>query len=140
MYKALAFLIGIIIAFMVSINGLLANMTGPYFSNFVYHLSGFFLILIVFIIQKAKTFRLKDIPVIFFLPGALSVLVVVLNNICINELGVTLTIAISLFGQIIISGLIDNYGLFHMPVIKFKKEKLIGYSFIFIGIILMVLL
>ena len=140
MYKLLAFWIGIIISIMVAINGLLAYITGPYFSNFTYHLLGFFLIMIVFIVRKQKKFRLKEIPFIFFLPGILSVLVVVLNNVCINQMGVTLTVAISLFGQLIISGLIDNYGLFQMPVIKFRKEKLIGYSFISVGIILMILL
>lgn len=140
MYKALAFGIGTIIAIMVSINGLLATITGPYFSNFIYHLLGLFLILIGFIVKKNKEFNLKVIPIIFFLPGILSVVVVVLNNICISQLGVTLTIAISLFGQLIISALIDNYGLFKMTIIKFRKEKLIGYSFISIGIVLMILL
>ncbi|MGD9678356.1 MAG: DMT family transporter [Vulcanibacillus sp.] len=140
MYKGLAFFVGIIIAGMVSVNGVLASMTGPYFSNFIYHVLGFILILIVLIFKKQKKFQLKEIPLIFFLPGILSVLVVVLNNVCINKMGVTLTIAVSLFGQLIISGLIDNYGLFQMPVIKFRKEKLIGYSFILVGIVFMILL
>lgn len=65
---------------------------------------------------------------------------VVLNNICFSNLGVTLTLALSLFGQLIMSNLVDHFGLFNMPKIKFKKEKLIGFSIITLGIVVMTIL
>lgn len=140
MYKGIAFNAGIIIAVMVTINGMLGESTGTYFSNLVYQLTGLLIILLIAIFSKRDKIILKSIPIIFFLPGLLSVVAVVLNNICFSNLGVTLTLALSLLGQLIMSNLVDHFGLFNMPEIKFKKEKLIGFSIISLGIIFMIIL
>ena len=140
MYKGLALITGILVAIMLSFNGLLAGILGSYFSNFVYHLTGFIIILIIYIFKNTDKLQFNQLSLIFFLPGVLSALIVLLNNFCVNQIGVTLTIAISLLGQLIMSGLIDNFGLFKMPVIKFKKKKIFGYSIMITGIIFMILL
>ncbi len=140
MYKGLALLTGIFVAIMLSFNGLLAGLLGSYFSSFVYHLTGFIIILIIYVFKRKNKLNVKDLSLIFFLPGFLSAILVLFNNISINQIGITLTIAVSLFGQLIMSGLVDNFGLFKMPVIKFKKKKLFGYSVMLFGIIFMILL
>ncbi|QZY56426.1 DMT family transporter [Crassaminicella profunda] len=138
MYKSLALKTGVLLAIMLFFNGMLTKITGAYFSNLIFHLIGFLFILAICIVRKNQWFYFREIPIIFFLPGVLSVLTIVLNNICIPKLGITLTIGISLFGQLIISNLIDHFGLFEMKVNKFKKEKLIGFAIILVGIFAMV--
>ncbi|MDZ5034504.1 DMT family transporter, partial [Clostridium perfringens] len=85
-----------------------------------------------------KFSNLKKIPLLLFIPGILSVITIFLNNICIPKIGLTLTIGITLFGQIIMSSFVEHFGLFGMPINKFKKEKLLELSIISIGMIFMI--
>jgi transporter family-2 protein len=138
MYKNLAVLAGILVAILIFFNGLAAKAIGLYNSNLIYHFIGLVIILIVAFVKKNKGFSLRKIPLIFILPGILNVTTVVLNSVCMNQIGITMTIALSMLGQLIISNIIDHFGLFSMPVVKFKKKKLIGFSIIGLGVLAMV--
>lgn len=54
MYKNLALINGVILAIMVFFNGMLASRTGPYMSTLIYHILGFFFIIIISIIKKNR--------------------------------------------------------------------------------------
>lgn len=138
MYKNLALINGVILAIMIFLNGMLANITGPYMSTLIFHIIGFILIIIISIIKKNRLSNLRKLPLMFFLPGILSVITILLNNISIPKIGLTLTIGITLFGQLVMSSLVEHFGLFGMPVNKFKKEKILGFSIISLGIIVMI--
>lgn len=138
MYKNLALINGVILAIMVFLNGLLASITGPYISTLIYHLLGLLLIILISIIKRNKFSNLKEIPLIFFLPGILSVVTILLNNIAIPKIGVTLAVGVGLFGQLVMSSLVEHFGLFEMPVNKLKKGKILGLSIISLGIIVMI--
>ncbi|WP_454053046.1 DMT family transporter [Clostridium sp. Marseille-Q7071] len=140
MYKNLALINGAILAIMIFLNGMLANITGPYMSTLIFHIIGFILIIIISIIKKNRLSNLKKLPLMFFLPGILSVITILLNNISIPKIGLTLTIGITLFGQLVMSSLVEHFGLFGMPVNKFKKEKILGFSIISLGIIVMIIM
>ncbi|WP_434296178.1 DMT family transporter [Clostridium sporogenes] len=45
-----------------------------------------------------------------------------------------------LFGQLVISTLIDHFGLFGVQVNKMRKEKILSFSLIITGLIFMILL
>lgn len=138
MYKNLALINGVILAIMVFYNGMIANITGPYMSTLIFHVLGFSLIIVLSIIKKNKLSNLKQVPLVLFLPGILSVITILLNNISIPEIGLTLAIGVTLFGQLAMSSLVEHFGLFGMPVNKFKKEKILGFSIISLGIIFMI--
>ncbi|ARC84188.1 hypothetical protein U732_716 [Clostridium argentinense CDC 2741] len=138
MYKNLALINGVILAIMIFLNGMLANITGPYMSTLIFHIIGFILIIIISIIKKNRFSNLRKLPLMFFLPGILSVITILLNNISIPKIGLTLTIGITSFGQLVMSSLVEHFGLFGMPVNKFKKEKILGFSIISLGIIVMI--
>jgi len=138
MYKNLALINGVILAIMVFFNGMIAKITGPYMSTLIFHLLGLLLIIIISLISKNRLTSLKQIPFIFFLPGILSVITILLNNISIPQIGLTLSIGVTLFGQLVMSSLVEHFGLFGMPVNKFKKEKTLGFSIIALGIIVMI--
>ncbi|TCO74610.1 DMT family transporter [Marinisporobacter balticus] len=140
MYKGLALKSGVLLAMMLFLNGMLGGVIGPYYSNLIFHLIGLLLICMIAVIRKNQWVKLNEIPKMFFLPGILSALIVLLNNICIPKLGITLVVGISLFGQLIVSNLIDHYGLFEMEVKRFKKEKLVGFSIILVGMFAMLFL
>lgn len=140
MYKNLGIITGIILAIMLFFNGMLASITGPYMSTLIFHVIGLVIIMIISIVTKNKISDLRKIPVLFLLPGVLSVLTIQLNNICIPKIGITLVVGISLFGQLVMSNIVDHFGLFGMPINKFKKEKIIGFSIISFGIVAMIII
>jgi transporter family-2 protein len=138
MYKNLALINGVILAIMVFFNGMLASITGPYMSTLIYHVLGLLLIIFISIIKKNRFSNLKEVPLIFLLPGILSVITILLNNISTPKIGVTLAVGVGLFGQLVMSSLVEHFGLFGMPANKIKKEKILGLSIISLGIIFMI--
>lgn len=138
MYKNLALINGAILAIMVFFNGMLASIIGPYMSTLIYHVLGFILIMMISIIKKNRLPNLKSLPFIFFLPGILGVITILLNNISIPQIGVTLAVGVGLFGQLVMSAIVEHFGLFGMPVNRLKKEKTLGFSIISLGIIVMI--
>ncbi|WP_074042181.1 DMT family transporter [Desnuesiella massiliensis] len=138
MYKNLALINGAILAIMVFLNGMQSSIIGPYMSTLIFHVIGFILIIIISIIKKNRLSNLKEIPFMFFLPGILSVITILLNNISIPQIGLTLAIGVTLFGQLVMSSLVEHFGLFGMPINSFKKEKILGFSIISLGIIVMI--
>lgn len=138
MYKNLALINGVILAIMVFLNGMLASITGPYMSTLIYHVLGLLLIIFISIIKKNRLSNLKEVPLIFLLPGILSVITILLNNISIPKIGVTLAVGVGLFGQLVMSSFVEHFGLFGMPANKIKKEKILGLSIISLGIIFMI--
>lgn len=139
MYKLLAFQNGVFLALLIFLNGMMSNIVGTYNNNLLFQFIGFILIIIVLCVKKNKTkIEFNKIHPMYFLPGILSVVSVVLNNICINNIGISLTIAIGVFGQLVISNIIDHFGLFEKIIHKFNKEKLVGFSIMLLGIIAMI--
>lgn len=139
-YKNLAVLNGILIAIMIFFNSVLSEKIGLYLSTLIYHILGFILILLVSVLKRNKLPKLSKIPVIFFISGILSVLVIFLNNLSSHKIGITLTAGMGLFGQLIMSTLVDHFGLFGVKVNKMRKEKILSFSLIIIGLIFMIFL
>lgn len=138
MYKNLTLINGVILAIMVFFNGMLSNITGPYIGTLIYHIIGLFFIILIALIKKNSFCNLKKIPFILFLPGILSVVTILLNNISIPQIGVTLAGGVGLFGQLVMSSLVEHFGLFGMPINKLKRGKVLGLSIISLGIIAMI--
>lgn len=140
MYGNLAVLNGILLAIMIFLNSVLSKKIGLYNSTLIYHIFGFILILLISIIRKNKPAKFNQIPIFLFIPGILSVLVIFLNSICSSKIGITLTAGMGLFGQLVLSTLIDHFGLFGMPVIKLRKENVLSFSIIIVGLIFIIIL
>lgn len=136
-YKSSAFLIGFLIAIMVTFNGTLSNNIGTINATFIIHLIGLITLIIFLKVTNRKILFSKEIPLLLFTGGLFGVVITVFNNICFSNLGVSLTLALGLLGQSITSLIIDHYGILEMDVRKFNKKKIYGFFIIFIGIIIM---
>ncbi|KEH89314.1 membrane protein [Clostridium novyi A str. 4540] len=137
MNKILSALIGMLIAVMITFNGELSSRTGNYLSSVIIHIVGLIITIGILIITKSKVKINKEVPIYMYNAGAIGVLTVLFNNITFSNLGVSLTIALGLFGQSITSIIIDHYGLLGMKVSKFNPNKLVGLFLIILGIIVM---
>ncbi|WP_238917359.1 DMT family transporter [Clostridium sp. YIM B02555] len=137
MYNLLSLLIGILISIMIAFNGKLSNGVGSYTSLLIIHAIGFFAILILLYCKKIKISFRNNIPLYFYIAGAISVFTVMFNNLSYSALGVSLPVALGLLGQLITSLAFDHCGFLGIPKVSFNKKKFIGLLFIIIGISIM---
>lgn len=122
---------------MIIINGTLAGLLGNYSSTVIVHIVGLIAVLIVALIKKQILFEIKNILFYLYSAGAIGVFTVLLNNLTFNRIGASLIIALGLLGQSVASILIDHFGLLEMKVVKYRKKKFIGLSFVVLGIVIM---
>jgi len=139
MYKISAVFIGILIAIMVSFNGVLSNYTDQYISILIIHLVGLIGVTAILIFKREKMKISKNIPLYLFSGGFLGVFMVFLNNLCFNLIGASLTLSLGIFGQLVLASFIDHFGLFGLSVYKFKKKKVIGFIIILFGLVTMII-
>lgn len=134
MYRSLAFVTGIILAVMISVNGGLSGYYGVFPATVIIHLVGTIFSLF-FTLNQYGWIKLTGFkPVWIYLGGAIGVFTVVFNNLAFSKLSVTNIIALALFGQTITALIFDHFGLLGMKKIPFKKTSLLGLSFSLFGI------
>lgn len=129
--------IGILASVMILFNGTLLNISGNFASSIIIHIVGLISIVLLILLRKSKFKLQRNIPLYLYGAGAVGVFTVVFTNISFAELGVSITLALGLLGQSVISILIDHFGFLGMKVIKFKRKKLIGLLIISLGIFIM---
>jgi len=139
MYKTSAIFIGILIAIMVSFNGVLSKLTNQYVSILIIHGVGLIAVILILIFKKKKFKIFKNIPLYLFSGGLIGVSMVFLNNLCFNLLGASLTLSLGIFGQLVLACFIDHFGLFGLNIYKFKRKKVIGFFIILSGLIIMII-
>ena len=137
MYNILALAIGALISVMVSLNSGLESYVGSTYSVVIIHAVGLISILIVAAIKKEKVVIKEAIPFYLFLGGIFGVMLTLVNVITIGSLGVALTTALAVFGQLVFSSLVDHFGLFGLTKYEFNPKKLIVFLIVFIGIVIM---
>lgn len=138
MYYFLSILAGLLTALMITFNGELTNVYGTYTASVIIHFVGLVFISIYMLYKKADFLPKKRLPLAYFLGGAIGVATTVFNNIAFGVLSVSAILALTLLGQSISSIVIDHFGLFGMQQERFNKKKLIGLSFVLIGIIIII--
>lgn len=140
MYKNLTALNGGLIALMLFVNSLLAAEIGPFLSSLVFYLVGFFILLGLWRSSERRGFHPWKMPLFYFAPGVLGVMTTIINNIGVQKMGVMLISGLALFGQLVMSAVIEHYGLFGMPKRCFKPQKAVGFALILLGILVMLAL
>lgn len=130
-------LIGLVVALMVFLNGVLSGYTNLYLSNVLIHTVGLVTILLIILVGRHKIKGLKTVPLILYGGGLLGVSNVILTNYCFSYLGVSLTLALGQVGQFVASVIIDHYGLFGLKRIPFNRKKTVGFVIIGIGLVIM---
>ena len=131
---------GAFISVMLVQNGGLAEQFGNYRSSVIVHIVGLTCILLWMFLRREKFRWDKTTPPAYYLGGVLGVITVVTSNLCFFSLGVSLTLALGLFGQCLFGGIVDHFGLFGLPMVPFRKQHLISFGFIISGIAIMYLL
>lgn len=137
MYNILALVIGALISVMISFNSGLEGYVGSTYSVVIIHAVGLIAILIVAAIKKEKIVIKEAIPFYLFLGGIFGVMLTLVNIITIGGIGVALTTALAVFGQLVFSSLVDHFGLFGLTKYEFNPKKLVGFLIVLVGLVIM---
>ena len=137
MYNILALVIGALISIMISFNSGLEGYVGSTYSVVIIHAVGLISILIVAAVKKEKIVIKEAIPVYLFLGGIFGVMLTLVNIITIGGIGVALTTALAVFGQLVFSSLVDHFGLFGLTKYEFNPKKLVGFFIVLCGLVIM---
>lgn len=140
MHFLFSMITGILIAIMIVANGELASGFGIYSSTAIIHLVGLIFISIVYVLKKRPKQSAKKLPAYLYLGGLLGVGTIVFNNMAFGKISISAILALGLLGQSLAAIVIDQFGWFNMPKVAFRKRKLIGLSFVLLGILIMVTL
>lgn len=134
-----AFLSGVLIIFVNYFNSMMGAESSVFYAASYYHVAGFLVFTIILFIKKESFINLKELKLRYYLPGLFSVLTILIASFVMPIIGATMLLAFNLIGQTITSNLIDHFGLLEMKKRPLEKKKLIGYSIILLGIIIMFL-
>jgi len=135
---ALALMSGIMIAIMVTANGMLAESTSYWISLIIIHFAGLATAGIVLIVRKETRDIFGGIHFVYMLGGALGVFTILLNNLCVNNIGVTMTLGLALVGQIIASGIAEHFGWLGVHRKKLSFGKIPAYLLMAAGAAVMI--
>jgi len=120
-----------------SINGSLGKRIGVYESAFFSFLLGTVVLLVlVLVIGKGNLLSITEVPRWQMIGGILGVIVVTSMVVAVPHIGVASAVFAVMFGQIMISIVIDHFGLFNAPVIPFDMFRLAGILLTITGLLL----
>lgn len=134
MYFSLSAFAAVLISVMVAVNGRLSVAYGLYIGVLLIHAVGLLFTTGAAVIKKEKLFSVRGLPPAVFCGGIIGYFTVLFNNMATGRISVTAILALSLLGQAVVSLVIDQFGLFGMPVRKFRTAKLAGLAMVSAGI------
>lgn len=139
---ALTVLIGALMPVQAGINAQLTRLVQhPYLGALISFTIGTLVLSLVTLIQgfpSESLKRLTEAPPHFFLGGLLGALFVASSIFLIPKMGPTIMIAALITGQLIMSVIIDHYGLLGLPVIPVNPIRLLGVALLFVGVFLVI--
>lgn len=129
---------GVMIAIMVTANGMAAAILGTWVSLVVIHLVGLLTAGITLLLMKSMRDIINGVPFGYLLGGAVGVITILLNNLCVNNIGVAMTLGLALVGQIIASAGAEHFGILGMKKKPMNMKKAPAYLIMVIGAVIMI--
>lgn len=132
--------IGILLSIMITLNSALSTYLGNIQGVFIIHVVGLTGIVLFILLKKIKLNTIKGIKPYIMCGGMIGVIMVSLNNVTTSQIGLSLTVACGVLGQMLFSSIVDHYGLFGNDVVRFNSKKILGYAVIVAGLAVMILI
>ena len=93
--------------------------------------------LLLYILLRRERIALAGAPRYVYLVGFMGVAMVVSSSFCAGRIGAALTMAISVAGQMAASALVDHFGWFGVPVVRWTWKRVPPCLLILAGLALM---
>ncbi len=136
----LAIIAGMMMPTQASINNKLAGtIESPILAAFVSFVVGtvaLFVYILVSGIPLNNLASIKNASIISWTGGLLGAFFVAVSIMLVPKLGVALTFSLIVAGQMVITLILDHYGIFGVPVKEVNFQRLLGIVLIIAGVIL----
>jgi len=128
-YVLAAFLVGGLAPIQGSLNGQMGRFLGhPLRGTLMNFAVGGIVLLVILLlfVGLPQWSKLSEAPIMLFSPGLMGILFVTTLLALIPEIGALRVLAAVIVGQLIVSAVIDHYGLLSVPVHAFGTSRFLG--------------
>lgn len=140
LFILLSFAIGVLMSLQTSINTQLRSFVhSPLQASLISFFIGTCVLLLLVLIQKPSLptwHQLTEIPWYWYLGGLLGVYCISASLYSAPQLGFLAFTGLVIFGQILMSFLLDHFGWLNTAKVAFSWQRFIGACLIFIGVVL----
>lgn len=134
LYIVTAVMAGALIASQSSCNGLLFPTLGVIGVGFVSQALNAVTIFLYQLLVKRQLPSFRGLPPYATLGGLTGVFVIGFTGFCVSALGTAVTVCLSVAGQLVMSAVVDHYGLLGAEKLPFMKRRLWGFIIIIQGV------
>lgn len=139
-WPLLAFMIGCLIPFQgIITQSLSKNLQHPFGAAFINFFGGMLVFLTAILLTSSQTFPFKKIftmPWYLYTGGLIGSFFIFGALFSLPRIGATSFFGLIVIGQLIMTIIVDHYGLFGIPVYKIDGFRILGISLLIIGSLL----
>ncbi len=135
-----AVLAGIAVTMQNSMNGLMTPVIGAMGTSAIGFTVQVILITTYQLLKERRMVSIKNVPPIYFSSGVIATITVGTIGVCVSQMGSAVTTCCSVAGQIIMSTIVDHFGLFGTKKKAFKLKRVPGFLMILGGVLIINLL
>ncbi|WP_414044066.1 DMT family transporter [Macrococcus sp. EM39E] len=144
-YILLALMIGLMMPIQTAVNSRLRTyVLSPFMASFISFLVGTLFLFIMTLATKHSVLIplavFQNNPFWIWLGGLLGVIGLTTNILLFPKLGGVQTVVLPIMGQILMSMMIDHFGLFYSPEKSFTLLRLVGIVILIIGVFCVIVL
>ena len=138
-YLFLTMISGVAMSLQLSVNAALGKRIGSLEAGLVSFSSGtLFLLIVVLLFGSGQFWAFLEAPKWQWTGGILGIFIVVSMIVVTPKLGVLVALMVALVGQMVMSVIIDHYGLFAVDVVPVSWERIVGLLLLLAGMALIV--
>ncbi len=129
---------GVLVGFAVRINATLGEYVGALESSFIVHLTGtaFALLLVSWQLKRPFWTMLRRGPKRELMGGVIGVVIVLLANLAVPQLGVALAVSLFITADLFVSSLSDHFGWLGLRQIRVSPQRVLGLVIVLAGVLL----
>lgn len=129
---------GVLVGFAVRLNATLGEYVGALESSFIVHLTGtaFALLLVSWRLNRPFWTMLRRGPKRELMGGVIGVVIVLLANLAVPQLGVALAVSLFITADLFVSSLSDHFGWLGLRQIRVSPQRIIGLLVVLTGVLL----
>jgi transporter family-2 protein len=129
---------GLLLGVAIRLNATLGEYVGVLESSFIVHLTGtaFALLLVGARLNRSVWATLRRTPRHELTGGMIGVVMVLLANVTVPQLGVALAVSLFVAADLFFSSVSDHFGWLGLPQIRVSPQRVIGLLLVLVGVLL----
>lgn len=134
MYRLLCLLSGVLLAFVIVLNGSLTEFYGAYIATVMVHIVGTTVAYLAMKGARQPWRAASKLPLWMYSGGLIGILTTIFQSLAFGQLGVTTVMALCLFGQTTTALVVDGFGLLGMEKQTVNRGMIMGIAISMCGV------